>query len=142
VLVALWSALNLVTALRTAVGFDLLFHLQLARHPAAWLPIPLLPAALAFVAARRVGVSERWAWAAAGWLFGALVLLTWGRHPLGVLLGLLAIPLMLAGASLGEWAHGVLRRPAEWGVKRLVLLGVAMPLLTGIVDLYMRRMTP
>ena len=116
--------------------------LLVSNAPASWLPLPLLPAALVFALALWRGWGERRAWAAAGLMFGLLVYVVWGAKPWGFALVPLAAPAIIAGAWLGKRMFGVLDRPTELGAKALVLLAVAVPLLTGVLDLYLRAQTP
>jgi hypothetical protein len=53
----------------------------------------------------------------------------------------LATPAMVTGAWLGERMFGVLDRPTDLKAKALLLLAVAVPLLTGVLDLYLRMHT-
>jgi len=115
---------------------------QFDQTPAAWLPLPILPAAIAFVAACRVGWRERRAWLIAGLVFGAFACLIWANVFPGLLLIPLAAPALAIGAWLGERLFGVLECPTEVGAKALLLLAVVVPLLTGAVDLYLRTHTP
>src|SRR5262249_11624189 len=116
--------------------------LAVSGSPANWLPLPLLPAALALAFTLWLGWSERRAWAAAGCLFGVLAYIVWVRQPWALALVPLAAPAAVAGAWLGERVFAVLNRPTELGAKGLVLLAVAAPLLTGMLDLYLRMHTP
>jgi hypothetical protein len=140
----LWTLLTLSGDHSDARRLDTYFRVtNFAAHPANWLPLPLLPAALTFLLARLARVPERWAWLPAGLVYGFLVVAIWGPYrPLGGLLILVAAPLLLAGASLGTWIFGVLERPSYGRVWTLLLLGVAVPLVTGVVDLYLRLNTP
>jgi hypothetical protein len=49
---------------------------------------------------------------------------------------------MVLGALIGEWIYRIVEHPTKNGVKRLVLVGLSMPSLTGVVDLLLRWMTP
>jgi hypothetical protein len=111
-------------------------------HMAAWLPLPVLPAALVLTLALKLGWSERRAWCAAGLVFGLLMYLVWGAQPWAMLLTPLAAPAMLAGAWVGARIFQTLERPTELSAKALVLVAVVMPLLTGALDLYLRTHTP
>jgi hypothetical protein len=116
--------------------------LLVSNLPASWLPLPLLPAALVLALALWLGWGERPAWAAAGLAFGLLVYVVWGGQPWALVLAPLAAPAMIAGAWFGERVYGVLERPTELGAKALVLLAVAVPIVTGALDLYLRAHTP
>ncbi len=111
---------------------------------AGWLPLPLLPAALAWLGLRRVTRRTAGAWVGAGLVFGGLTLWAWGPQPVGltVLLLIGAAVLAVTGAALGRRIGGVLLRPDGRTVPWLVLLGVTVPALTGLADLWMRLHTP
>ncbi len=104
-----------------------------------WEPLPYLVAALAFLASRRLGVPQRWAWIAAG-AAGSLWLLVFVHRPLLVLLaGTLALP----GAWVGECAAALIVRPTRGAILgwTAVVAGV-MPASMGALDLYLRFHTP
>jgi hypothetical protein len=140
----LWTLLALLGDHSDARRLDTYFQVtSFAQHPANWLPLPLVPAALAFLLARLVRIPERWAWLPVGLVYGFCVVAIWGPYrPLGGLLILLAAPIVLAGVSLGGWIFGVLERPGYGRVWVLLLMGVAVPFATGTVDLYLRLNTP
>jgi hypothetical protein len=104
----------------------------------AWLPLPLLPAALVLVLVLKAGVREYWGWAAAGLVFGLLTIAVWGAAPIWVLS---AIALMPAGALLGNRFFRVLESPNRASVALVLALGVAIPFLLGFLDLYLRHHT-
>jgi len=144
--ITLWSALGWAGDHGTVQAV-----VQLGLAPAAlltdragWLPLPLLPAALACWLVRRVTRREGIAWAAAGVVFGVLALATWGPQPAGWAGPLLIAAALLAGlgAALGRRIGAVLLHPDGRTVPWLVLLGVAVPGLTGLVDLWLRTVTP
>lgn len=136
----LWSLLALLGERRSARRLDQL--LPVSDDPASWLPLPLFLAALALVMALEIDLSERWAWAAAGVIFGLAVFLAWGAHPLAALLVIVAAPAMVCGARLGQWSYRALERPLASHVRRLLLAGVGVPLVVGIIDLALRAATP
>jgi hypothetical protein len=142
--ILLWTLLTLSSDHSDARRLDTYLHVtSFAQQQANWLPLPLLPAALAFVLARLVRIGERWAWLPAGLVYGFFVVAIWGPYrPVGGLLILLAAPVVLVGASLGDWIFGVLERPGYGRLWALLLIGVAVPFATGIVDLYLRLNTP
>ncbi len=143
-IIFVWTLLTLSGEHSDARRLDTYFQVtNFAQHPANWLPLPLLPAALTFLLARLARLPERWAWLGAGLVYGFFVVAIWGPYrPFGLLLILLAAPLALAGASLGSWIFGVLDRPAYGRVWALLLVGVCVPLAPGMVDLYLRLNTP
>jgi hypothetical protein len=126
-----------VTSGLTELGTARYFGLQ--HDPRNWLPLPVLPAVAGFVIVRTGGVSERWAWAIAGSIFGACSLV-W--DPSLILLPVGAIA-MLAGAEVGRRMWRVVDRPTGRSVAMLALLfGIGIPALTGVADLYLRMHTP
>ncbi|MFL5732719.1 MAG: hypothetical protein ACJ78Q_05915 [Chloroflexia bacterium] len=138
--VSLWSLVALLGDRATARRLDQ--FVPTSHDPASWLPLPLLPAAIAIVMLIRARVPERWAWPATGLLFGLLTTLTWGTFPLGYLAIAAAAPAMAAGAPLGRQVYRALERPTVWGIRALLLAGVTVPLLVGAIDLYVRANTP
>lgn len=118
-------------------------YLVVSSDPASWLPLPILPAALLLLFLFRYPSTQRWAWALTGGILGSLTFLVWGRQPWGALLIPLAAPAMVVGSRLGNWIHRVLQNPSLGKLKWLVpLAGVGMPILVGLLDLYLRRLTP
>jgi hypothetical protein len=136
----IWTMLATLGERSRAIRLDQ--FLVVSNLPASWLPLPLLPSACALALAIWLGWNERWAWASAGLVFGLLVYMVWGRQPWAFTLVPLAAPAMLAGAWLGKRTFNILEHPSVLAVKALVLMGVVVPLLTGMLDLYMRAHTP
>jgi hypothetical protein len=156
---AVWTLLALSGDRADARRLDTLLQVtDFAQQPANWLPPPLLPAALAFALvlvlvlvlmlplARLARTRDRWewpAWLVAGAVYGVFLVAVWGPYrPLAVPLILLAAVLVPCGALLGAWIYGVLARPTYGRIWALLLLGVAAPFTTGMVDLYLRLHTP
>lgn len=134
---ALWTLLALDAERRGARWLDQFG--PVSADPASWLPLPLLPAALAWAAARRLGCRERAAWGVAGLTFGALAALGWRMGPPGWLLVPLAAPLAALGARLGDGVAATIRAPRRgrsWAL--LLSMAVALPAVTGAVDLFLR----
>ena len=131
------AALPTVMALPQEFGTARYFGLQ---HDARnWMPVPVLPAALGFLVARRLGAGERASWAVAGAVFGLLAL-AWSPH---LLLVPLAIGMTVAGADVGRRMWRVVQRPTSRSVVGLAaLFGIGIPALTGAVDLFLRLHTP
>jgi hypothetical protein len=100
---------------------------------------PLLPAALGYALARRVGVRSLWAWAGAGW--GAcLAGLIWTHDPL---LALVFGPLAVGGAWLAERVLSVVESPTRRTViTTACVIGLLLPAISGVADLYFRMHTP
>ena len=118
------------------------FGLRLGGDLAAWFPIPLLPAALGYLLARRAQWSERRSWLAAGAVFAVIALLVWARSPLGVVL-IGVTPLLVAlGAQIGGWVYATVSQPRRVGVWALLLVGATAPFIVGMLDLYLRSHTP
>lgn len=142
--ITLWTLLTLLGQHNDARSFQKYFALtDFATNPANWLPLPLLPAAVVYLLARLARVPARWAWLPAGLVYGVVVVAIWGPYrPLGLPLILLAAPIVLVGALLGNWIWGVLDHPTHGRAWALLLIGVCAPLVTGIVDLYLRVNTP
>lgn len=136
--VAIFSLLQLLGNHGAAVRLDR--YLPISRDARNWLPPPILPAAVALALALRFRLRERWAWAMAGGVFALLTYLTWGTgRPLMLLLAPLAAPVTMAGAWIGTRVVRMLENPVATDVQVIVpLLGVAFPLFTGMIDLYLR----
>lgn len=109
-------------------------YLGLLDDPRAWLPLPLLPAALTLLLLP-ARLAERWAWLAAGLVFGALSVWFWDAPPVFVLA---AAPLMLLGARVGAWLAETLEQPQRGRVLALVATCVCVPMLTGVADVWLR----
>lgn len=137
--VALFSLIQLLGNHGAAVRLDT--YLPISQDARNWLPPPILPAAVALVVALRFRLREQWAWVMAGGVFAALTALTWGTgHPLMFALIPLAVPLTMAGAWIGGRIVRMLDNPVAADVRLIVpLLGVAFPLVTGIIDLSLRK---
>jgi hypothetical protein len=134
---AIWTLLSLDSEQRGARWLDQFG--AVSADAASWLPLPLLPAALAWACCRRIGWQEHVAWAAAGMTFGICAALIWRMGAQGWLLVPLAAPLAAGGAELGKRVAATIRNPlpgASWAL--LLYLAVLFPLLTGAVDLYLR----
>jgi hypothetical protein len=138
--VAVWSCLAVIGERREAMQLAR-FVPHVAGDPAAWLPPPLLPAAIAFVLARAAGAG--WGTWAAGVTWAGASVLIWPPGAIAVPVVLLAIPVAAVGAAAGRRVAGVLEAPTPRALAALVLgLGVAAPTLTGLADLYLRAHTP
>jgi hypothetical protein len=130
---ALFTWLSLSGGLRTARFFDL--H----PDPRTWLPLPVLPAAGALVGGRAAGLGEGASWAVAGALFGGATILVWGQ-PAPLLVP--ATAAFVAGAVFGRRLARWLIRPTGPRVAALTLLGLAVPVALGLVDLSLRARIP
>ena len=139
---ALWSVAGFLSELNTVRELDQYFRLNLEKEAANWLPLPLLPAAVAVAVMPRLQLGERWTWLVAGAVFGVLAALIWGPQPQIAVLVVLSTLAMLLGARLGTWTYRALERPVRADVLRLIAAGIGVPFLVGMVDLYLRRVTP
>ncbi len=140
--IALWSLFGLLSGRSATRRFDAFFGLQLLRHPAEWLPLPLLPAALVLALALWLRCPARIAWPLAGLVFGLLTARTWTAGPLALGVAILAAPVLAAGAALGDWVARALAAPTARRVGALLSAAVGLPLVTGLVDLFLRLHTP
>ena len=103
----------------------------------ALLPVIVPGIALAAFGSRRV---TWWAWLASGLVYGAIAARIWDGTPLGAVA---SAPLLLAGALLGERVGAVMRAPTRTGVTLVAAsFGIALPLATGAIDLWLRSVTP
>jgi hypothetical protein len=99
---------------------------------------PFFPAAAGFAVLRVAGVRGRWAWLGAGW--GAcLVSLVFVPN---VALAIACAPLAVLGAGLGTRILDVVDTPRRQAVVLMwLVIGVAMPVASGALDLYLRQKT-
>ncbi len=141
-LLTLWSVGASAASWATARGLERALALPAGHDPALWLPVPILPAAMALALAGWLGLRERAAWTLAGAVFAALVFATWGRTPLAALAALGAVALVPPGARLGRWLWATLERPTPRAAWTLALGCATLPLLTGSLDLALRHATP
>jgi hypothetical protein len=139
-IILVWSLLVTLAERSTARWLDT-FQL-VSNHPAAWLPFPLLPAALALIIADRAGIARDWGWAIAGAVFGGCMFAIWHTDARGLLMPVLTTLAMPLGARLGSWLASVVEHPTELPAKLLVVLCAIIPLCTGALDIYMRGHTP
>ncbi len=132
----------LATILYTAFGLLAASYIGAVEPWGTWLPPVVLPAAavLLYLDAKRL--DAKLVWFAAGAVLGVLTFFTYGWGPLAFALSLLAGPMMIAGWWVGERIFRVVKDPTPAGVGWLVpLFGAAMPVLVGLLDLYMRSTT-
>jgi hypothetical protein len=112
-------------------------YFGIADEPANWLPIPFVaPALITALLAPRAG---GWAWAVAGLAYGLVVARFWPAVPLGIVA---AAPLMALGAAIGARIHRIVEAPDHRVLRLVLVVGVALPMVTGVVDLFLRSMTP
>lgn len=138
---AIWTVLQLLEGRATAQGLARLLDPPPALAPGDWLPLPLLPAALAVWLLARRGLPSGAVWAGGGLVFGAGLWLGWQAAP-GALLVALAAPALWLGAGLGGALARLLARPTGRAVGVWLAVALAWPLATGALDLYLRLHTP
>ncbi len=141
-IVLLWSVWTLLGDRAAVRGFDRYFDQHLALNPISWLPLPLLPAALTLLLVTAIGLPEKLAWPLAGIVFAVCINLFWGPHARPLLLVLVTALTAWIGGQLGGYVARTLRRPTRNAVLGLAMAGVAVPLLTGALDVYLRKVTP
>jgi hypothetical protein len=109
-----------------------------AESVASWFPVPALPAALATTALWRLRYGELGAAAAGGAVFGIVSQATWPS--VGPLVGaVVGAPFAAIGAIVGSQLGLVLVQPTARGCALLVAGTVGASLVSGAVDLYLRR---
>ena len=113
-------------------------YFGLASDVRAWLPVPLLPAAIA------IALTRQWpaptSWMAGGLTFALLTALLWNPSAAVFAISTLAFG---AGSLAGEGLWRTVSRPTRRSVAiALGAYGAALPLITGAVDLYLRTHTP
>jgi hypothetical protein len=116
-------------------------QLGLGDDPATTAGLPLFWAALAVVLLRN---RPRAAALAAGAVFGLVAYAQWGwrESPWLGLVALAASPLAgLLGARAGAWTAEAVQRPAASARRLIAAVVLAWPVLTGTVDLALRRST-
>ena len=101
-------------------------------------PLPYLAPALALVGLTALRVPEWAAWSIAGAAWAVICAVVWSGTAIGIAL---ALPLMAAGALIGVAVASIVRTANGRVVWLLLAIGVAKPVLTGIVDLYLRSHT-
>lgn len=116
---------------------------NLATDPASWREIPLYVPALLIVILPALRMNERRTWLIAGGAFGLAIFSIFDTQAWATLLAIPGAALMLVGKSLGECVYGILDRPDTLrATLSLLLVGVAYPAMTGMVDLALRWSTP
>lgn len=140
--ITLWTVINFFNERGTARRFDQVFGLRLLSLPAAWLPLPILPAALTLCILLALRVHERWAYPLVGGLFGWLIAYVWTAQPRPLLEIAGAAAAMAVGSLIGTWVCRVLVAPTRTRILGLLAGGIGFTFITGLIDLYLRRMTP
>lgn len=112
-------------------------------EPANYAPLPLIWLAGIYALFRAGRRSERLSWAMGGLVYGLMLHWTYGTQPGMEILTPLSALSAVAGAALGNWIYQWVAYPSTWRtVLPLMLLGVIVPLITGLVDLWWRLNTP
>jgi len=113
--------------------------LGLDKDPASTAGLPLIWAALPVALLRN---RVRWGYLWGGLVFGLIAYAQWGWRE-SPWLALALVPLApiaaLAGARFGAWVAGSVTSPAATARRLVLILVIAWPLLSGTVDLLLRR---
>ena len=144
VLVALWTLLD-TTRSQAMVLATAAHQPSLVEHAANWSPLPLLlpTLLLLLLSVPRFRIPTLRAWGVAGFVLGLQLYQTFVLTTPGLLLCLVAIPSMLLGKRIGERTYDIIARPSSLpAVMTVIFLGIAVPLVTGMVDLTLRMNTP
>jgi len=109
-------------------------------HVAAWIPIPLLPATIGAALAWRMRWGQMAVALVAGAVFGGVSQAIWPS------IGVVGATILGAGAcaigfTLGAHLASVLEKPTARRCLAVATTAVAVPVLTGLVDLYLRLQT-
>lgn len=117
---------------------------EVSDTPANRLGLPFwLPSAL-FLLLIAVKVPERWAYAAGGVLFALMTFGIWGTEGSPAFwLIIPAAPAAMLGAWIGRWIYQRISQPTDGAqtLRLILLLGVAVPFVTGVIDLVLRAAT-
>jgi hypothetical protein len=115
----------------------------LSAEPSLWVPIPLMVAVLSYALLKRTKFNERWIMILTGMLFGVCTFFIWHSSPWFILLAIPAGFTMLIGGWIGNRIYDIIEKPTVDILTRFLLSTCAQaPAILGIVDLFMRRMTP
>ena len=117
-------------------------HVPIIRLATIIMPIPLIVAAVIVAILIALRVNEWVAWAVGGIVFGLLLTAIWSPGSPALVIALVAGGTMAVGAWLGAGAYAAVAQPAQRGRAAIILVGVAVPLVTGMVDLFLRFNTP
>jgi hypothetical protein len=101
-------------------------------------PLPYVVPAMLFVAAAAVRAPTWLAWSIAGIGWALACAAVWSATLFGIVL---AIPLTVVGAALGMLVARVVRQADGRVVWIVIAIGLAKPLVTGVIDLYLRTHT-
>lgn len=83
------------------------------------------------------------AWAVAGLVYALFVHWQYDGQAWAIILALLALIVAPLGAALGERLYGIVAAPTTWRkIAPFILAGVIFPVLTGLIDLYLRSNLP
>lgn len=118
--------------------------LPVALHePSLWVPIPLFIAALVVYTLQRGSFFGIRPYAIAGVIFGFCTFCIWHTASWEIVLALPAACTMVIGSWVGRWIYTLVDRPTFETFMRLLLTNCAqIPAALGVVDLFLRRLTP
>ncbi len=136
----LWTLVTALGDYNTARRLDQ--YLPVVHDPLSWLPLPIFPVTVLYVALTKTCLSDRQRWPICGWTFGLLVFLFWGRQPATLLLAILSGPIMLGGAQFGKRLYHSLVDPNRRAVVIILLATIGIPAALGLLDLFLRSTTP
>jgi hypothetical protein len=111
--------------------------------PATWVPIsvPVLCAAITLVGTRRLDWTDRTGGLFAGGILAITTLVVWTPTIRGLVLVIPAILLFVRLRPTGSWVYDLVETPRKRGMLVTGAVAIAIPLLTGLVDLYLRWQT-
>jgi hypothetical protein len=114
-------------------------YLGIASVPRNVAPLPYLVPAVAVLALSAIRLPRPIAWGAAGLGWALACAAVWSGSGPGIVLGM---PLMALGAPLGASIARLVRAPDRRVLGLVVVIGLALPVVTGLVDLSLRARTP
>ena len=114
-------------------------YLGIAGDPKNTAPIPFIVPAVAFALLARTPIGEAWSWRLGGLLYGVAAGAVW---PSGLFPVITAAPAMSLGAPLGSLIADIVRSPDVRVWRLLLAVGLALPVTTGTIDLFLRGRTP
>lgn len=136
-------AIALGTAIVLGVQLLIAAYMGTLTSPSTWLPPMLLPAAVVLVFIEKAWSRPVMALFVSGAVLGALTALSYGVSLDAMLLSVLAAGTLPLGHRTGQAAWRIVKAPTFGGVRGLVLCaGIAVPVVLGALDLYLRMNTP
>ncbi|HEX9709579.1 MAG TPA: hypothetical protein VGB42_06400 [Candidatus Thermoplasmatota archaeon] len=141
--VAFVGMLAVGTAVLSAAGVALALYVGVLGSPGVWLPPMLLPSVVLLLWVESKGGPEWLGLAGCGAALGGLTFASYGGSAAGMLASLLAVPALFLGHRLGRLALRAVAHPGLRNVQALVLaMGLTVPALLALVDVYLRTSTP